>query len=279
MTTAKPTKKTTVSKKKLAEAAVTAEAAAVVTGLAGAETAAQGVDDLETARLLIREGAANLAEGASDLTAAQSAELMSERTARVSQAVGEAGLADLSQGAEMLAASQDVDVMSAIVGLMGIADFEKGLELARLSGELETISDVLERLQLPVLSALLDDRGERLQEMAVDSILRAGSSRGLSQALASAGKTMGALGENEMAEGVARLAVSAAAADQAVELAETAEILTEQGVEKLAAAEMARQLGREMVAEGVAGVAAGAADMGAAAALDETAQALEKASK
>ena len=277
--TTKPTKKTTVSKKRLAEAAVTAEATAVVAGLAGAETVAQGAEDLETARVLIREGAASLAEGASDLTRAQDAELMAERTARVSQAVGEAGLADLAQGAEMLAASQDVDVMSAVVGLMGIEDFENGLELARLSGELETISDVLERLQLPVLSALLDARGERLQEMAVDSILRAGSSRGLSQALASTGKTMGALGENEMAEGVARLAVSAAAADQAVELAETAEILTEQGVEKLAAAEMARQLGREMVAEGVAGVAAGAADMGAAAALDETAQRLEKASK
>jgi hypothetical protein len=169
--------------------------------------------------------------------------------------------------------------MSAVVGLMVVEDFENGLELARLSGELETISDVLERLQLPVLSALLDARGERLQEMAVDSILRAGSSRGLSQAFAAAGQKMSALGENEMAEGVARLTVSAVAAEESAELAETAEMLAAQGVEKMEAAELARQLGREVIADGVAGVAAGAAEMGAAAALDETAQALEDASK
>jgi hypothetical protein len=56
-------------------------------------------------------------------------------------------------------------------------------------------------------------------------------------------------------------------------------ILTEQGIEKLAAAEMARKLRREIVAEGVAGVAVGSADMGASAALDETAQRLKKVSK
>jgi hypothetical protein len=275
----KTTKKNTVSKKKLAEAAVTVEATAIMAEMAGAEDAAQGAAEIDLARNVAREGAATLASGVGDLTRAVDANLMAARTARLSEAVAEAGIADMAQGAEMLAASNDVDVMSAIVGLMGVEDFENGLELARLSGELETISDVLERLQLPVLAALLDDRGERLQSMAVESIVRAGSSRGLSEALFAAGKTINDLGENEMAEGVARLAVSAAAAEESEELAETAEILAMQGADKLEEAELARQLAREIAEEGLAGVTAGAAELGAAAALDETAQALDEAAR
>ena len=85
--------------------------------------------------------------------------------------VGEAGVDDLAEGAELLMAADDVDAMSAAVGLMGVGDLERGLELGRLAGELQTIGDVVDALEMPVLSAVLGDRGWRLQQIAVDVII------------------------------------------------------------------------------------------------------------
>ena len=218
-----------------------------------------------------------MAAGASDLTRAVDVSVMSDRMATLSEVVAAAGVADMAQGAQMLAASDDVKVMSAVVGLMGVEDFETGLQLARLSGELETISDVLERLQMPVLSVVLDDRGELLQSMAVDAIMRAGSTRGLAVAMAATGQTMGDLGENEVAEGVVRLAVSQGAAEQSADLALASEALAEQGIEELQAAETARKVAKRMVKSGVEEVATGAAEMGAAMQMDAAAAALDEA--
>jgi len=270
-------KKVSVSKKELAQTAEAMETEAVVTGLEGAAEAEQGAEKLKVARKAVRAGAAELAAGASDLTRAVDVQVVADRMATLSEAVATAGVADIAQGAQMLAASDDVEVMSAVVGLMGVADFENGLQLARLSGELETISDVLERLQMPVLSALLDDRGELLQSMAVETIMRAGSTRGLAQAMAAAGQTMGDLGKNEVAEGALRMAVSEGMAERSASLAVAGEALAKQGLEEMQAAETARNVARRMARSGVEEVAAGAAEMGAAVQMEADAAALDEA--
>ena len=69
-------------------------------------------------------------------------------------------IVDVIEGAEMLAASEDIGVMSTIVSLMSAEDLERGLELARLAGELWTIGDVMDAVDMPILSAFMADRSE-----------------------------------------------------------------------------------------------------------------------
>jgi hypothetical protein len=149
-----------------------------------------------------------LAKGASDLTRAVDAAVVSERVATLSQAVGVAGVVDMSQGVEMLASSEDVNVMSALVGLMSLEDVDHGLELARMAGEFSVVSQIVAPLQMPLLTAFLEERSISLHAMAVEQVRQAGSTRSLARAIAATGKQIAGLGENEIAEGVARLAVS-----------------------------------------------------------------------
>jgi hypothetical protein len=134
-------------------------------------------------------------------------------------------------------------------------------------------------MQMPVLSIFLAARGERLEDMAVEQIRQAGSTRSLARALASTGQKIGAMGEGEMAEGLVRITVSEGMAERSAELAVAGEILAERGVEEVAAAAEAGQLAREIAAEGAADMAAGSAELGAAAATEGFAEALEEKSK
>ena len=108
--------------------------------------------------------------------------------------------------------------MGAIVKLMSKEELERGLELARLSGELWTVSDVIGVLHMPVLAEFLEERGLRLQEIAVDQLLRYTGTRVLAGALKQTGQDIEAMGEQEVAEGVVRMAVSEAAAERSAEL-------------------------------------------------------------
>ena len=269
-------KRVSMSKRKLAEKAEELEVAAIVTSVEGAQLVSQGEAELRAAGEVAAVGAAELAKGASDLTRAVDAEIVADRMARLSKAVEVAGVVDVAEGAEMLAASEDVGVMSALVGLMSYEDAEHGLELARLAGELEAVSQVVEGLQMPMLYVFLSARSERLQEMAVEQIRQAGSTRGLARAMAATGKQLAGMGENEVAEGLARMAVSEGMADRSAELALGGEMLAERGVEELATASAAGVVARIMVAEGTATVEAGAAELGAAAAAEGFAGALEE---
>jgi hypothetical protein len=142
--------------------------------------------------------------------------------------------------------------MSSLVGLMSLGDVERGLELGCLAGELSTIANVVDALEMPVLAAVLDDRGEQIQDIAVDVILRAAAERGLAQLMAATGQQIGELGAEEIDEGLLRIAASEIAAERSTELAEAGADLAD-----------------EMVEAGVADVTAGAAELGAADAMDE----------
>ena len=270
------TKRVSVSKTKLAETASGLEMAAAVTGLDGALQVADGAQQLEAAQEVADLGAVELAAGASNLTRAVDAGIVAERMARLSETVAVAGVVDVAEGADMLAASDDVNVMSALVGLMSLEDAEHGLELARLAGELSAIGQVVEGLQMPLLTVFLAARSVRLQEMAVEQIRQAGSTRSLAHAMAATGQKIADMGENEVAEGMVRMAVSQGMAERSAELAFGSEVLAEQSAQELATAVAARQVAKELREAGVDDMAAGSAELGAAVATGEFAEALNK---
>lgn len=276
---AKTTKRAPAKKSSAAKAAAELENVAVGTALEGAEDALDGLDDLDVARGAARIGVAEVGLAASDLTRAEDAALVAARVAQLSQVVGAAGEADIAQGAEMLATSEDIDVMAAVVGLMGEEDLERGLELARLSGELETVGEVMERMGMPVLAAFLADRGEILQDIAVEVVLRLGSTRALAQALAASGADIAALGRNEVGEGLVRIVAAEEAAAASDALAETSDELAERGVEGMMVAGAALGVAKKKARQGVAEIAEGAAELGAAAAEADIAEAVKSSKK
>ena len=270
----KSSKTVELSKQELAETAILADREAKALALEGSELESAGIQTLQDAGDVMRVGAVATAVAASDLTRAVDAAVVADRLSTLSGIVETAGIDDISQGADLLAHSEDVEAMSAIVGLMSYGDLERGLELARMAGELRAISDVTDALKMPVLTAVLADRGERLQQVAVEVILQAAATRSLSHVIADTGRMIGDLGENEIDEGVVRIAASEAAAQRAEELAAASDLLAARGTVAAGVAVTAGDMVREMVVEGASDLAAGAADMASSEELDDLAQTL-----
>jgi hypothetical protein len=152
---------------------------------------------------------------------------------------------------------------------MSAQDMEHGLELARLAGELWTVGDVVEILQMPVLADFLENRGFLLQEMAVRQILRSAGRSSISEVMAATGKRVAALGENEVAEGAVRMAVAEEMAGRASELDAASVDLAARGMVEMAVAEAAAQAARDMAVEGVTEIAVGAMHIGEAVTLQD----------
>jgi hypothetical protein len=176
----------------------------------------------------------------------------------------------------MLMKGGDVRTMGAIVGLMSREELDRGMELARLAGELSVAADVVDILQMPVLAEFLADRGERLQDIAVDQLLRFTSTRALAGAIKEAGEDIEAMGETEIAEGQLRVAVAGVAAERSAELSAASDALAAKGVDELTTAAMAGMVAREAAATGVAEIAIGAKEMGAGEATAAMGEALEE---
>ncbi len=118
-------------------------------------------------------------------------EITAERIAELSHIVDNLGVHDLAQITDILTASEDAEAMSAVVGLMSADDLERGLELARMAGEMWAVSDVVALLDMPVLADVLESRGENLQQIAVETIVRFSSARALSEVMAGAAQQAG----------------------------------------------------------------------------------------
>lgn len=281
MTNIEPTEsqQLSVNKQKLAETAAEMEKAAVTAAIAGQEEAIIGAKRIQAAGDMAHDSSVMIARGASDVTQAMDAQIMSERMAILSDAVGVAGVVDIAEGAEILAQSNDVGVLSALVGMMSEDDLEHGLELARLSGELQTAGELVEDLRMPVLAAFLTDRAARLHEMSLEQIRVAISTEGVSQLLAGAGSKIGELGENEVAEGVTRLVIADAAAVESAAMADASVKLAEQGIEEMIVGGELAQVARIEAAEGSAELSAGSAVVGAAMAIDNVANTLKEKSE
>ncbi len=82
----------------------------------------------------------------------------------------------------MLDVSDDVELMGTLMGLMSTADVERGLELARIAGELTAISDQDHLMNRPILSDILQLRGEALEIAPVDVMMQGVGTRAISAA-------------------------------------------------------------------------------------------------
>jgi hypothetical protein len=163
------------------------------------------------------------------------------------------------------------------VGGISAGDLEDAMDLAAISGQLYVAGDVVAGLEMPVLAAFLEDRGQWLREIAVDTVLRFGAGQALADALAETGLDIEDLGAGEMAEGLTRVAVSEVAAARSDELAEAGAEMVAGGLVEMAAAEAMGEASEALAAEGVTQVAEGAAGIGTAEALRAAAEAVEEA--
>ena len=265
-----------MSKRKLNETAEALEEVAVVTAVSGEMEVVDGAGKLEEAADMAASGAVLIGQGASHLTRAQDEKIMADRMAVVSDVVAVAGVIDMAEGAEMLAASDDVNVLSALVGMMSADDLEHGLELARLSGEMQTAGELVEAIKMPVLAEFLTKRSSRLHDMSLEQIRYAISTKAVSQLMADTGKKIEALGENEMEEGVTRLTVSAAVAEESAARARASKELAVQGLGEMVVGTAVGKAARAEAMEGAAEIADGSAAVGAALAMDEVATTFKK---
>lgn len=269
-------KNVTISKKKLATKTQEARNNALTQAMNGEEHITDGAGKVQTGRDVVDLGRLETAAGISDLTRAEDAVVVADRVKTLSEVVGVAGVVDVAEGAEMLAASEDVAVMSAMVGLMGEEDLETGLELARIAGELWAVSDVVDMLQMPALTDFLAERSEILQEIAVEQMIRSASTKGVARAIEAAGGKIAEMGNNEIAEGVTRMAVSEGLHEGSKELRKAGMKLGKEGVRKVEDGEAMIAAGREYGNEGIGDMVGGGAQVGAAAATEDIADRLDK---
>ncbi len=263
-----------VSKAKLTETGEELEVAGAVFAIEGVVAMAEGVEDLAVAKVATAVGVAEVASAASDLTRSEDAAVAAERMQQLSDVVGVAGVVDVAQGVDMLLKGGNVRAMGAIVSLMSKEELDRGLELARLAGELWTVSDVVGMLDMPVLSEFLGGRGSRLREIAVDQLLRYTGTRALAGAIKQEGAEIEAMGENEVVEGVVRMAASQAAAERSAELSVASDLLAMKGVDALATAAAAGEVAMAARAAGVTKIAQGAEAIGAGVATAAAGEAL-----
>jgi hypothetical protein len=78
------------------------------------------------------------------------------------------------------------------------------------------------------------DRSESLEELVAEAVMTFARTRTLSQALAARDAEVAGPGEEEVAEGLARLAVPKGVAETSEELAQTGEELVAQGIVEMA---------------------------------------------
>ena len=193
-------------------------------------------------RVMLAGGARNVAQGQETFKAAQVADVLS-------QAVGEAGVTDLLQGASMLAASDDIALQSALVSALSEEELGYGMDLAAIAGQLWTVSDVVAGLDMPVLADFLEIKGEELQNIAVEVLLRFGATHALAAYMEETGAEVESLGMEEAFEGAARLDISAGMDARSQELAQTGAALTAKGLSQLAAAGGMRDAAKDLVTD------------------------------
>jgi hypothetical protein len=246
------------------------------TALEGLDNVEEGLVDLAMAENLGDASQIMAAEAASKITRGVDASIIASRAAALGRAVGEAGSADLAEGAAMLAASDDLDVQSALIGALGAEDLADAMSMAAIAGQLGAVATVVDGLEMPILAAFLIDKSDELHDLAVESIYRSSATRALASAVGATGKDMAALGTNEMAQGLARLAISDTFAFRSEELAEEGLELTAEGLVEAAAADGMREASKDLAADAIGEIAAGSAELGAADTLDALTEDLEE---
>jgi hypothetical protein len=240
---------------------------------AGNQGIQEGVDKIAVARDIADGSREALVEGARDVTRGADTMRAARVTAALSQVVAEAGANDIAQGATLLATSDDLAVQSALVSKLSQEDLGIGMDLAAIAGQLWTASDVVSALDMPVLAGFLEEKGESLQGIAVEILLRFGATSVLADYIQQTGAAVGDLGVGEMDEGIARLNISQKMDAASEELVEKSGELTAQGLVSMAVASEMRDVAQDFVVDGASQIAAGAQDIGKAEAMNSAADA------
>ena len=146
--------------------------------------------------------------------------LAAQAMAGIGEVVGRAGELDLAQGSDALAAAQQIEMQSDFVAGLSGNDLDRTMALGAIAGQIGVASEIVFGLQLPELGAFLRTKSEELHAIAVESALRFAAGRALSAAMLDTSNQIGALGANEMLEGMARQELAEAALAASEEMVE-----------------------------------------------------------
>ena len=155
----------------------------------------------------------------------------------------------------MKESTSEKSVKVLIVSAISEEDLGYGMDLAAIAGQLWTVSDVVAALGMPVLADFLEVKGEELQNIAVETLLRFGATRALADNMGKTSSKVGELGAEEVVEGATRLGISDEMAARSDELAKTSADLTAQGLAQMAAASGMRDAAEVLVVAGTASIA------------------------
>ena len=145
--------------------------------------------------LLAAAGAADLTRGADELQA-------SEALSDLSDVAEAKGVSDVAAGAITLGAAEDVAAVGALMAAVTADNLDRGMLLASLSGQLRVASDVVDLMNMPVLSGFLGVKGRQLRGLAVNEIGRAMAAAALAQGMDAMAERLAALGLGEVAAGL-----------------------------------------------------------------------------
>lgn len=172
---------------------------------------------------------------AAQLTRGQDALYSAEQRARLSELVEIAGETDIDQGTEMISAASDVALMNAAIATLNEDDLADAMEIASISGELAVLADVVAEMELTIISDFLFQRSERLRELSSANMMRFGSMRALVEGIEDSSGDLAEMGDDELAEGMARLELAEAAMANSEAMAAVGESMIADGLAALAA--------------------------------------------
>ena len=172
------------------------------------------------------------------------------------------------QGAVALGAAEDAAAVGALMAAVTADNLDRGMLLASLSGQLRVASDVVDLMNMPVLSEFLGVKGRQLRGLAVNEIGRAMAAAALAQGMDAMADRLAALGLGEVAAGLQELEASDALLDARDAAASAGVRTAAEGVAELSAAKAEAGATRQLAGAGVVMVAQGAEEVGAAEGLE-----------
>jgi hypothetical protein len=125
--------------------------------------------------------------------------------------VGIAGDLDVEQGQDALEVAQRLEIHSDVVDALSSNDLQRSMDLGAIAGQIAVAAEIVYSIQMPELAAFLRDKSDELHDLAVEGVERYGAGRVLADEMLAASNEIGALGANEMLEGMARQEVADAA--------------------------------------------------------------------
>ena len=198
------------------------------------------------------------AAGAADLTRGEDELQASEALSDLSDVAAATGVRDAAAGAITLGAAEDAAAVGALMAAVTADNLDRGMLLASLSGQLRVASDVVDLMNMPVLSEFLGVKGRQLRGLAVNEIGRAMAAAALAQGMDAMADRLAALGLGEVAAGLQELEAADVLLDARDAAASAGVRTAAEGVAELSAARAEAGATRQLTGAGVVMVAQGA---------------------